>query len=170
MGAVRNHARALEANVSFKTELRALAEQGLPIYAECGGLMYLGERLVLAEGAFEMTGVLPAVFGFSKRPQGHGYTIVQVDRPNPFYAPGSTLLGHEFHYSSVKAWHGSAEQLAFRMERGTGVLDGRDGVCHKNVLATYTHIHALGTPSWATALVSKALAFKAIRGKVAGNK
>jgi cobyrinic acid a,c-diamide synthase len=46
------------------------------------------------------------------------------------------------------------------MQRGTGFLDGRDGVCVNNVLATYTHIHALGTPAWASALVDKALAYK----------
>ena len=66
---------------------------------------------------------------------------------NPFYAPGSTLLGHEFHYSSVKAWKGREENLAFSMQRGSGFIDGKDGVCINNVLATYTHIHALGTPS-----------------------
>jgi cobyrinic acid a,c-diamide synthase len=65
--------------------LKALADNGLPIYAECGGLMYLGECLHLDDGEFEMAGVLPVVFGFSKRPQGHGYTIVRWKR-NPFYA------------------------------------------------------------------------------------
>ena len=74
-----------------------------------------------------MAGVLPAVFGFSRRPKGHGYTIVRVDKPNPFYAPGSTLLGHEFHYSSVKAWKGREENLAFSMQRGTGFWMARTG-------------------------------------------
>jgi cobyrinic acid a,c-diamide synthase len=122
--------------------------------------MYLGERLCLDDGDYEMAGVLPAVFGFSKRPQGHGYTIVHVDKENPFYAPGSTLLGHEFHYSSVKAWKGNPENLAFSMQRGVGFIDGKDGVCVNNVLATYTHIHALGTPAWAGALVKRAYQFK----------
>jgi cobyrinic acid a,c-diamide synthase len=162
-GFPETHARELEKNNEFKDELRRLAQKGLPIYAECGGLMYLGERLVLSHGEFEMVGVLPAVFGFSKRPQGHGYTIVRVEKQNPFYAPGTTLLGHEFHYSSVKAWKGSPENLAFSMQRGTGFLDGKDGVCVHEVLATYTHIHALGTPTWASALVDRAMAYKRAR-------
>ncbi|BBO89974.1 cobyrinate a,c-diamide synthase [Desulfosarcina ovata] len=162
-GFPETHARELEGNRTFRNELKNAAENGMPIYAECGGLMYLGERLVLADGEFEMTGVLPAVFGFSKRPQGHGYTIVRVEGGNPFYPPGSTLLGHEFHYSSVQSWNGSGDNLAFRMERGAGFLDGRDGVCHKNVLATYTHIHALGTPGWAPSLVSRAQAYRTSR-------
>jgi len=152
-GFPETHARELEANTTFRNELKALANNGLPIYAECGGLMYLGERLHLEDGDFEMAGVLPAVFGFSRRPKGHGYTIVRVDKPNPFYTPGSTLLGHEFHYSSVKAWKGREENLTFSMQRGTGFFNGKDGVCVNNVLATYTHIHALGTPTWASALV-----------------
>jgi cobyrinic acid a,c-diamide synthase len=162
-GFPETHARELEANTTFRNELKALADNGLPIYAECGGLMYLGERLHLEDGDFEMAGVLPVVFGFSKRPQGHGYTIVRVDKENPFYAPGSTLLGHEFHYSSVKAWKGGPDNLAFSMQRGTGFLNGKDGVCLNNVLATYTHIHALGTPKWASSLVERAQRYRQSR-------
>jgi cobyrinic acid a,c-diamide synthase len=156
-GFPETHARELEQNTTFKNEVKALADKGLPIYAECGGLMYLGEKLQLKEGDFNMTGVLPAVFGFSKRPQGHGYTIVQVEKENPYFPIGTKLLGHEFHYSSVNAWNGSDANLTFSMERGVGFLDGKDGVCVNNVLATYTHIHALGTPGWAVALVKAAI-------------
>ena len=159
-GFPETNARELEANASFRHQIKSLAQNGLPIYGECGGLMYLGESLVLGNGEFEMTGVLPAVFGFSKRPQGHGYTIVKVEKKNPFYPPGQTLLGHEFHYSSVKEWHGDDTHLAFSMQRGAGFLDGKDGVCVNNVLATYTHIHALGTPQWARAMVEQALKYR----------
>ena len=162
-GFPETHARELEANAAFRDQLKTLAEDGLPVYAECGGLMYLGEQLVLQEGSFDMAGVLPAVFGFSRKPQGHGYTIVQVERENPYYARGTTLLGHEFHYSSVKEWNGAPENLAFSMQRGNGFIDGHDGVCVNNVLATYTHIHALGTPAWARALVDQARAHRALQ-------
>jgi cobyrinic acid a,c-diamide synthase len=57
----------------------------------------------------------------------------------------------------VNAWNGSDANLTFSMERGVGFLDGKDGVCVNNVLATYTHIHALGTPGWAVALVKAAI-------------
>ena len=159
-GFPETHALELQDNATFRNELKALADNGLPIYAECGGLMYLGERLILPERTYEMTGVLPAVFGFSKRPQGHGYTIVRVEKENPFFSTGTTLLGHEFHYSSVKDWKGKEKNLTFSMERGTGFLNGKDGVCINNVLATYTHIHALGTPAWAPALVRAAQRYR----------
>ena len=92
-GFPETNARELEANTTFRNELKALADNGLPIYAECGGLMYLGERLHLEDGDFDMAGVLPVVFGFSRRPQGHGYTIVRVEKRKPLLCPGQHLAG-----------------------------------------------------------------------------
>ncbi len=162
-GFPETHAAALAQNNAFGRELKSLAERGLPIYAECGGLMYLGQKLVLSEGTFEMTGVLPVVFGFSRRPQGHGYTIIDVTGANPYFRTGTTLRGHEFHYSGVVEWGGNDEDLAYSMVRGTGLINGKDGLCYKNVLATYTHLHAEGTPDWAPALVRNALQFRQIQ-------
>jgi len=159
-GFPETHAQELANNVTFRRQLKDLAEKGLPIYAECGGLMYLGEALVLDQGTFPMAGVLPVVFGFSKIPQGHGYTVISVEHENPYYKIGSEIKGHEFHYSKVIKWRGTDKDLAFGMKRGSGFLNKRDGVCYKNVLATYTHIHALGTTSWADALVRNAMAYK----------
>ncbi len=152
-GFPETQAEALAENKTFRQDVRRLAEKGLPIYAECGGLMYLGESLVLEGVTYPMAGVLPVVFGFSRRPQGHGYTIFEVKKANPFFQPGTQIRGHEFHYSNVIAWRGKSEDLAFRMIRGEG-FDGKgDGLCYKNTLATYSHIHALGTPAWAGAMV-----------------
>ncbi len=164
-GFPETHAEQLSANVTFKAQLKSLAQDGLPIYAECGGLMYLGEELVLDERSYPMAGVLPVVFGFSKKPQGHGYTIVVVKEKNPYFEVGAELRGHEFHYSRVLKWRGAAKDLVFDMQRGTGFIDNKDGVCYKNVLATYTHLHALGSPSWAEAIVRNAMAYK---NKIAG--
>ena len=159
-GFPETHAGELAQNVTFRDEIKSLAEDGLPIYAECGGLMYLGEELVLDGKSYPMAGVLPIVFGFSKRPQGHGYTIVTVERKNPYYKVGTEIRGHEFHYSKVLKWRGNNRDLAFSMKRGVGVINKRDGLCYKNVLATYTHIHALGTPLWAHAMVQNAISYK----------
>ncbi|MBW1956524.1 MAG: cobyrinate a,c-diamide synthase [Deltaproteobacteria bacterium] len=164
-GFPETHAAALSKNVAFMEALRSLVEAGLPVYAECGGLMYLGQSLVLKEGRYPMAGVLPVTFGFSKRPQGHGYTIVEVIAENPFYPLGQEIRGHEFHYSSVLEWGGKDTDLVFSMKRGTGFLNGKDGVCYKNVLATYTHIHALGAPSWAMAMVERAMDFASAKSQ-----
>lgn len=163
-GFPETHAALLADNNTFRERINALADKGLPIYAECGGLMYLGESLVLDGQTYPMCGVLPIVFGFSRRPQGHGYTVVSVDRDTPYFPAGTVFKGHEFHYSHVLEWRGSEKDLAFTMARGTGIMDGKDGASYRNVLATYTHLHALGTPEWAPALVRNAIAFKKRHG------
>jgi cobyrinic acid a,c-diamide synthase len=159
-GFPETHAQELADNVSFKTALKNMAENGLPIYAECGGLIYLGEALVLDETKYSMAGLLPIVFGLSSRPQGHGYTVISVQRENPFFEMGAEIKGHEFHYSYISEWKGDSDDLAFDMHRGTGFINNRDGVCYKNILATYTHIHALGTPSWAQAMIRNAQQYR----------
>jgi len=90
--------------------------------------------------------------------------MVTVDGKNPFYPEGMEIRGHEFHYSWVASFEETADcRLVFSMKRGTGFLNHRDGVCYKNILATYTHIHASGTPEWARALVRNAVAFRSMK-------
>ena len=159
-GFPETHAKQLADNIAYRNQIRDLAEKGLPIYAECGGLMYLGERLLLEDDAYAMVGFFPLVFDLHKRPQGHGYTIVSVDHENPFYEVGTEIRGHEFHYSKAIEYRGSMDLLAFKVQRGTGLINGRDGICRKKVLATYTHIHSLGTPLWARSMVENAVSFR----------
>ncbi len=159
-GFPETHAQTLADNKGFRKDVRRFAEKGLPIYAECGGLMYLGESLVLRGAAYPMVGVFPVIFGFSKRPEGHGYTIFEVERPNPYFEPGFQVRGHEFHYSNVVSWKGKTDDLAFRVTRGVGFAGKRDGLCYQNTLATYSHVHALGTPSWAKAMVEASASYQ----------
>ena len=162
-GFPETHAAELAGNDAYRTELKRLADEGLPIYAECGGLMYLGETLVLNENTYPMAGILPVEFGFSKKPQGHGYTRLRIAADNPFFETGQEIKGHEFHYSKVLRWNGEAGRLVFEMLRGNGIMDGLDGASYNNVLATYTHIHALGNPEWAIAMVRNADQFQKTR-------
>ena len=159
-GFPETHAPELSANVGFKAALKKLADEGLPIYAECGGFIFLGDSICIDDRTYSMTGILPVSFGFEKRPVGHGYTRVKVTGENPFYSVGQVIKGHEFRYSSVRAIDCDPGDLAFSMERGKGIKHKKDGFRKHNVFATYTHIHALGTPCWAHALVRKALSFK----------
>jgi cobyrinic acid a,c-diamide synthase len=159
-GFPETHAIALSKNLPFRKSLKRAVEAGLPVYAECGGLMYLGASLVLEGRPYPMAGIFPINFTLHRRPQGHGYTIVKVVRKNPFYKTGTVLRGHEFHYSRGEAAAGERPDLAFSMQRGQGIMDGRDGILHRNVLATYTHIHALGSPEWAEGMIRAALAFR----------
>ncbi|HID76913.1 MAG TPA: cobyrinic acid a,c-diamide synthase, partial [Planctomycetaceae bacterium] len=152
----------LAANHPFRASLREAILAGLPVYAECGGAVFLGKKLLFEGQSYPMAGALPASFAFQSRPQGHGYVVLEAVRPNPFYAEGETLRGHEFHYTYVESAPALLE-FAFRVRRGHG-FDGRhDGLCHHNVLAVYTHVHALGTPAWAPGLVRAASRFRAGR-------
>jgi cobyrinic acid a,c-diamide synthase len=159
-GFPETHAQRLADNTKFSARLKALVEEGFPIYAECGGLMYLGENLVLEDKSYPMAGIFPLTFNFYRRPQGHGYTIFKVERENPYYKVGSEIRGHEFHYSRVSNWTGDKNDLVFHMKRGVGIEKDRDGIVYKNVLATYTHVHAVGTPEWAEALIRRATLFQ----------
>ena len=153
----------LAANVSFRSSIREEVEHGLPVYAECGGLIYLGEKICLDGRDYPLVGIFPVHFTLEKKPQAHGYTVLTARAGNPFYPVGTEIKGHEFRYSRVAHWQGSAADLAFDMKRGVGFAVGGDGLVYKNVLALYAHVHAVGTPEWACALVAKARAYAASR-------
>jgi len=165
-GFPETNAIALAKNKAFRKSLREAVERGLPVYAECGGLMYLGGALVLEGKEYPMAGIFPVKFSLEKKPQAHGYSIVEVSRGNPFYKKGAVIRGHEFHYSHVinpdvsKDFRKKNIHFAFRMQRGEGIINGMDGLCYKNVLATYTHTHALGTPEWVEGMIRKAEEYK----------
>jgi len=169
-GFPETQARALADNVSFRTSLREAAAGGLPIYAECGGLIYLGRELICQDRRYPMAGVLSGTFALHRRPQAHGYTIGVVDRDNPFLPVGTELRGHEFHYTRVVEGKPSEDELAISVRRGRGIAAGRDGWIRDNVMATYGHLHALGTPGWADALVARAAAFRSQTAEARGGQ
>ena len=162
-GFPETHAAALAANTGFRHSLCEAVEAGLPVYAECGGLMYLGKELIVEEKAFPMAGIFPLRFGIDGSPQGHGYTILEVDTPNPYFPTGEILHGHEFHYSHIPDWEEGTCTLVFKMRRGRGIHGGRDGLLYKNCLATYSHVHASGAKGWARALLEQAVCYRSNR-------
>ena len=153
-------AQALADNHTFRNALREEIEKGLPVYAECGGFMYLGKNLVVDGRTYPMVGAIPVEFVLKKRPQGHGYTVLEVNESNPYYPVGEILKGHEFHYSNPVLTGEANVDFAFRVRRGHGVDGERDGICMKNVLATFTHIHAAGNPKWAKGLFEVASEYR----------
>ena len=147
------HAERLAANRDFLVEVREAAEAGLPIYAECGGAIFLG-RSVLVEGRrHELCSVLDLDFQVFEKPRGHGYVEAVVDAPNPFFPMGMSLRGHEFHYSAAA---NIVHPTAYRLDRGQGFGARRDAVVRYQVLASYTHLHARATQDWAACLLERA--------------
>jgi cobyrinic acid a,c-diamide synthase len=155
-GFPETQAGALADNKAFKLALKDRIEDGLPVYAECGGLMYLGDYLLVDGKTYPMAGVLPVSFVLEKKPQGHGYTVLEVLRQNPYYEVGETLRGHEFHYSKAVMEDSEKAKAVFKVLRGWGLDGERDGLCRKDLLAMYTHIHAGGHRTWAKSLIGRA--------------
>ncbi|MCL4558130.1 MAG: hydrogenobyrinic acid a,c-diamide synthase (glutamine-hydrolyzing) [Deltaproteobacteria bacterium] len=148
-GFPETNAAGLAGNEGFRSSVRAAIEDGLPVYAECGGAIYMGRSLTYNGRTYPMTGTLPVEFDFDKKPQGHGYTVLEVKEANPYFDVSSIVHGHEFHYSRGRSiWPGRV-RFAFGVQRGYGFNGTEDGICYKGLLAVYSHIHAAGTAQWA---------------------
>ena len=165
-GFPETQAAALSANAQVRQRVRDLSAAGLPIYAECGGFMYLCASLAIDQngdhGEFPLAGVFPLGTRLCPRPQGLGYVEALVEIENPFHPLGAHITGHEFHYSACldTGLPTLAPATALKMLRGRGMLGGRDGLVMNNTFAAYTHIHALGTPHWAPNFVRAARAYR----------
>ncbi|MCX7793085.1 MAG: hydrogenobyrinic acid a,c-diamide synthase (glutamine-hydrolyzing) [Thermodesulfovibrionales bacterium] len=148
----------LSENRGLMQDLKDAIEDGLPAYAECGGMMYLGKEIIYNDRRYQMAGILPMSFLMNDKPVSHGYTLLEVTGRNPFYPGGLQIRGHEFHYSRPVI--SGDLTFSFSMKRGDGIMDKKDGVCYKNLLATYTHVHVYGTPQWAEGLIKKAIEYR----------
>ncbi len=158
-------AESLAKNEKIKFHILELANKNLPIYAECGGLMYLCKSLIYKEKMYPMVGIFPIDIELCKKPQGHGYTRVKVIEKNPFFQLGDCFTGHEFHYSRCIT-DNKDMKFCFYMERGVGIGSKRDGLIFKNILACYNHLHIFSNPKWALNFVKAALNFKKIISRI----
>jgi cobyrinic acid a,c-diamide synthase len=149
------HMQALEANRSLREEIRQAIESGLPVYAECGGLMYLSRSLRWQGLKSEMVGVIAGDTVMHERPQGRGYVKLRETGKSPWpRAKGSAveIRAHEFHYSTLVNLAGDLE-YAYDVTRGTGIDGRHDGIVYRNVLACYTHMRDVGNNHWTARFV-----------------
>jgi len=157
-GFPETHAEPLEANRALLRSVGELARAGLPIYAECGGLMLLARSVTWRGHRRMMAGVFDVDVQVESSPQGHGYMSLRVDAANAFLPEGLLLRGHEFHYSRIT---GPLPSTACAVVRGTGCGGGRDALVSVNVWASYAHVHASGVPEWAQGMIAAAQRFAA---------
>lgn len=167
-------AERLVSNKSLLKSVKEAAESGLPIYAECGGLIYLSRSLKWQKNTYRFAGVFPLDLELTARPAGHGYTQLVVDKPNPFFEVGQEIRGHEFHYSGPTDVQTNADEIlrdsCLKVMTGVGVRNSRDGLLYKATVACYTHIHADGVPGWSRAFVEAACRYheRTVGGRGAG--
>ncbi|MEW6662899.1 MAG: cobyrinate a,c-diamide synthase [Bacillota bacterium] len=157
-------ARDLAANHSLRQSIRKKIDDGLPVYAECGGLMYLGREIVVEGQSYPMVGALPFRIVMEKKPQGHGYTLMETTGANPFWEEGQLVKGHEFHNSRVIDLEREQVEFAYRVKKGFGIDGCWDGVVYKNVLAGYNHLHAHSDGSWLKNLIKRGGEWRRRRG------
>ena len=138
----------LGANQSLMRELKERVKSGIPLYAECGGLIYLFEKTEYQDRTYDLSGVLPGTIGFRKRPFGKGYIQLESSSQTPWFNKGQEIKAHEFHYSKPIGLP-EEQSCQFRVLRGFGIDGARDGMLQDNILASYAHIHARATPQWA---------------------
>lgn len=155
----------LASNTEMINAINRLAHDGLPIYAECGGLMYLAKKIRWKGKEHSLSGVLPIEINMNERPQGHGYSEATVDNENPFFEVGTKIKGHEFHYSKIDK-HNPDIKSCLEVTRGNGSLNKRDGLTYKNVFASYIHVHALATPEWVSGMIKSARNYQKTKNNI----
>jgi cobyrinic acid a,c-diamide synthase len=159
-GFPESFAKELADNFEMRSSVREKAENGLPVYAECGGLIYLGKSIIIEEKEYEMCSFFDMSFTISKKPQGHGYVDAVVTKENPFIKKGTHLKGHEFRYSKIINNKEDKSVFAYELDRGVGIKSNMDGITKKNTIASYIHLHAFGSPVWARSVIDAAKKFK----------
>jgi len=144
----------LESNSSLREEIRRFIEDGGPVYAECGGLIYLARTLSWKGKSCKMVGVIPGDAVMHDRPQGRGYVMLEETGESPWpQVEIREIAAHEFHYSALESLDGGI-RFAYRVKRGTGLDGAHDGIVYKNLLASYTHLRDAGGNDWTHRFVS----------------
>ncbi|MCX7671974.1 MAG: cobyrinate a,c-diamide synthase, partial [Anaerolineae bacterium] len=146
------HAADLAANTTLLAEVRAAGRAGMPIYAECGGLMYLTQGISDQAGVrHPLVGLLPGWTALGDR-LIMGYRVVAAERDSLLLRRGEEVRGHEFHYS---IWNERPADLpaAYRIAPREGTIGQVEGYAEGNLLASYVHLHFGARPELAERFV-----------------
>ncbi|MCL2295783.1 MAG: hydrogenobyrinic acid a,c-diamide synthase (glutamine-hydrolyzing) [Methanomassiliicoccaceae archaeon] len=154
--------KGLERNGRMRAAVKKASEDGMPIYAECGGLMYLSKHMDDMESRrHEMCGVFGTESKMSNSKRTLGYVEMTSNTDSVLCRKGWTVRGHEFHYSTTVPT--GSEKYAFDLARGHGIEGGKDGMMINNTVAGYTHIHFASNPKIPERFVESCNAFSRAR-------
>jgi cobyrinic acid a,c-diamide synthase len=154
--------RALAANSDMRAQIQRAAEHGLPIYAECGGLMYLTRSITWGTERHEMVGFILADTVMRSAPQGRGLAVLEETDASPWpraetvtaEGGGSRIPAHEFHYAALEHLN-PASRFAYRVIRGRGIDGRHDGIVKGNVVASFCHLRSTARSGfWARRFVT----------------
>ena len=149
-------AKELYENESMRASIKAAAEKGMPIYAECGGFMYLMRRVTDFDGnSFPMLGVIPGEVAMNKKLQTVGYVSAEMMRDTVLGSKGTVLHGHEFHFSSeCEPETGADYPRAFTFRKMRNPSPYAAGYAKGNILGSYLHLHFAGSEDAAASFVT----------------
>jgi cobyrinic acid a,c-diamide synthase len=158
-GYPENFLKELSSNDFLKKEIRACVMQGMPVYAECGGLMYLSRTLIGQKGkAYSMVSILPITIQMNPSHLVIRYVEVQTTQKTLLGSKGTIIRGHEFHQSEIisNAFLGKAlyQGMTSMQQKFT------EGFCFKNLVASYIHLHFQSNPMVPMNWVNQCLKFR----------
>ncbi len=168
-GFPEEHCKQLSSNSTFRQSVYLAIDQGLPTYAECGGLMYLCRKLISKDGQMEMVGIIPADAKMEETPQGRGLIRYSETEQMPWPTDSANIAtglnspvgdtahteifsAHEFHYSHLVNIH-QPLNFAYKIHRGSGIDGQHDGIIYNNLLACYAHLQDTSQNHWAKRFV-----------------
>jgi cobyrinic acid a,c-diamide synthase len=150
------YAAELAANEPMRVEIKIAAERGMPIYAECGGLMYLGWNLRDLQGNdYCMVGAVPVCSRIDSPLLSLGYRTVQAVGDGPLLTQGQVVRGHEFHWSVLENDAESPKAYCV-IDKGRRL----EGFHRRNLLASYIHLHLSSLPSMAVRFIGNCQRFQ----------
>jgi cobyrinic acid a,c-diamide synthase len=152
----------LAGNRALRGDIQRAVAAGMPVYAECGGLMYLSRSLRWNDKLGDMVGIVPGDAVMGDRPVGRGYASLAETEDGLWPAHAENIPAHEFHYSHLE---NLAPDLtyAYRVLRGQGIDGTRDGYVQGNLLASYCHRRGSGARGWIAPFLNKVSAYRAER-------
>jgi cobyrinic acid a,c-diamide synthase len=130
-------AKELEAS-NTRNEIKKGSQDGMPIYGECGALLYLGAN-IKTDHTYRMAGVLGSSSRMTGKLQALGYTEAHSIKDSPIAKKGAMIRGHEFHYSTTESDRDA--RFVYKLSRGKGIFEGKDGLIEHNSMASYMHTH-----------------------------
>ena len=151
----------LAANFEMLSAIKKAADKKMPIYAECGGFMYLCSRIVDFKGnAYDMVGIIPAICKMNDKLQTVGYVKARAVKDNILCKKDEFIKGHEFHFSSMEISSDEPFSWAFEFEKSRNNSKYLSGFSYDNILASYLHVHFAGNEEFVFNFLKKALEYK----------
>lgn len=162
-GYPEDYPERLSQNMPFINDLESKINSGMPVFAECGGLIYLSKFIKKNDTAHFLSGLMDIEMNLAKKIAGYGYVRANVIKENPFFDLNTEIIGHELHYSSITKYD-KTSQTCLELTKASPSLNNIDGFLKNNCMGAYIHINSNSCPQWAENFVKSAIKFKYNKG------